>query len=60
MYVTILSSMAEEGLPKANQKWNLENNISDLIEMLKVDNYKPSPLCGFPAYFLLLPLLLPK
>jgi hypothetical protein len=41
--MAILSSVAEEGLPKANQKWNLEN-ISDLIEMTKVDNYQPSPL----------------
>jgi hypothetical protein len=28
--------MAEEGLPKANQGWNIEN-MSDLIEMSKVD-----------------------
>jgi hypothetical protein len=51
--------MAEEGLPRANQGWNKEN-ISDLIEMSKVDNYLPSPLHGFPTYCLLLLLLLPK
>ena len=51
--------MAEEGLPKANQEWNMEN-ISDLIEMSKVDNYLLSPLHGFPTYCLLSLLLLPK
>jgi hypothetical protein len=30
--------MAEEDLPEANQRWNMEN-ISDLIEMSKVDSY---------------------
>jgi hypothetical protein len=59
VYAAILSSMAEEGLPDANQRWNL-GNISDLIEMSKVDSNLPSPLCGFPASCLLLLLLLSK
>jgi hypothetical protein len=59
VYMAILSSMAEEGLPDANQRWNL-GNISDLLEMLKVDSNLPSPLRGFPASCLLLLLLLPK
>jgi hypothetical protein len=59
VYTEILSGMAEECLPIANQGWNKEN-ISDLIEMLNVDNYLPSPLRGYPTYCLLSPQLLPK
>jgi hypothetical protein len=33
VHAAILSSLAEEGLPDVNQRWNL-GNISDLIEML--------------------------
>jgi hypothetical protein len=51
--------MAEEGLPEANHRWNMEN-ISALIEKSKGDIYQPSPLYDVPAYCLLLLLLLPK
>jgi hypothetical protein len=55
--------MAEEGLPEANQGWNMENFL-DLIEMSKVDSNLPGPLHGFPTFYLfsllLLPVILPS